>query len=307
MHTPLALVGLASILNSSGIDTSAVDDVGPTAFAVLAAEPDDLDDEDSLLDEDGEEGDGLDLDDLDESADDADTEDAETEPSEAEPVSEPPAESPPEGMNKTLKVGIGLTSAGVGLGVTSGLLTHFALNPPCQDIPDILECEVDAGRFLGRYAMLSMSGTLAIGGAVLGGLGGGRLARGIALASTDGNREKRKKIITGIGAGTLSLGVAQFVAGTVMISRGVRGALEPVADTDGTPEQDQAQRDAIYDRLRGVKVARSGLAMIMVSPTLIATGAAMLYRRKAFDRPSRVQVSFMGSRTEAGFVVSGRF
>lgn len=223
------------------------------------------------------------------------------------PGATPAADADEPETPRTLKVGAALTGVGAALGIGAGVLTHVALTPPCQGIDDILQCEVPtASSLLGRHTMLGMSGTFAIAGAVLGGLGGGRLARGLATDATDANRRRRETIVTGVGAGALSLGLAQVIAGATMVGVGVRGAVQPVEPTDGSEEQDQRQRDQINDRLRKVKVARSGLAMVLVSPTLIATGAAMLYRRKAF-RPRRIQVSFAASPTDVGMVLSGRF
>lgn len=227
-------------------------------------------------------------------------------PSSAPSSTAPEADEDP-GTPRTLKVGAALTGVGAGLGIAAGVLTHVALTPPCQGIDDILQCDVPtAGGLVGRQGMLGMAGTFAIGGAVLGGLGGGRLARGLALDATDVNLERRRKIVTGVGAGTLSLGLAQAIAGVTMMSVGIGGAVESVDLTDGSQEQDDRQRDQINDRLRDVKVARSGLAMLLVSPTFIATGAAMLLRRKAFEQ-RRVEVSFAASPTDVGVVFRGRF
>ncbi|MEM9455296.1 MAG: hypothetical protein AAGF11_14030 [Myxococcota bacterium] len=230
-------------------------------------------------------------------------------PAPASPTTSPTTSKADEdpGTSRTLKVGAALTGVGAGLGIAAGVLTHVALTPPCQGIDDILQCEVPtAGGLLGRHAMIGTAGTFAIGGAILGGLGGGRLARGLALDATDVNRERRQKIVTGVGAGTLSLGLAQAIAGVTMMSVGIGGAIESVDLTDGSSEQDDRQREQINDRLRDVKVARSGLAMLLVSPTFIATGAAMLLRRKAFEQ-RRVEVSFAASPTDVGVVFRGRF
>lgn len=223
---------------------------------------------------------------------------------EAETPSQPPKD--PRAM-KRLKVGAVLGGVGVLLGATAGGLTHYALTPPCKDSDDVLECDRPSAQSVtDRSAAIGVAGTAAVAGPILGALGGGRFTRGLAGLSDETNIEKRSKVMLGVGAGTLGLGLAQTVAGLTMFTVGLSGALEPVDETDGSEAQDDAQRGQIKDRLRDVRVARSGLALFLVSPTFIATGAAILWRKKKhFDR--RTSMSFSISDTYAGAVVQGRF
>ncbi len=207
---------------------------------------------------------------------------------------------------KRLKVGAALGGVGILLGATAGGLTHYALTPPCKS-SDVLECDPPSGNDItGRSAVIGVAGTAAVAGPILGALGGGRFTRGLAELSDETNVEKRSKVMLGVGAGTLALGLAQTVAGLTMFTVGLSGALEPVDESDGSESQDDTQRSQIDNRLRDVRVARSGLALFLVSPTFIATGAAILWRhKKHFQR--RAAVSFSISDTYAGAVVQGRF
>lgn len=141
----------------------------------------------------------------------------------------------------------------------------------------MLECEEPSvSSLLGRRVAIGVAGWAMIAGPVLGGLGGGRLTRGLAERVHDRDVPRLRKAALGSGWGLVSLGLASAVAGTTMFVVGLGGATEPVTPSDGTEEEDAVQRREVRDRLGHVKVGRSGLALFMASPTFIATGAAIL-------------------------------
>lgn len=216
-----------------------------------------------------------------------------------------PSDEPP--RSPMFRNGAILLPVGLLFGATAGGLAHAAFNPPCREAGDQpLECVPSLGGLVARRYAVSFSGVSSVAGGVLGGLGAGFLTRGLAAQSTDANRAKRKKIMTGVGAGVVSFGLASAVAGTTMFVAGLRGALRPLPESDGTASADEQLEDAVNGLLGKVRLGRSGLGLLMASPTFIAAGAAMLHRRHAFDRPP-VRVSFAVSSQEVMLGVSGRF
>jgi len=223
----------------------------------------------------------------------------------AAPPPADPSDEPP--RSPMLRNGAILLPVGLLFGATAGGLAHAAFNPPCREAGDQpLDCVPSLGGLVARRYAVSFSGISSVAGGVLGGLGAGFLTRGLAAESTDANRAKRKKIMTGVGAGVVSFGLASAVAGTTMFVAGLRGALEPLPDDDGSAAADDQLESAVNGLLGKVRLGRSGLGLLMASPTFIAAGAAMLHRRHAFTPPP-VRVSFAVSSREVMLGVSGRF
>lgn len=220
----------------------------------------------------------------------------------------PPAVDTSEDDQRRIVVGGVLGGLGIALGATAAGLTHHALNVPCDTSKDVLECEEPSvSNLASRRVAIGVAGWAMVAGPILGGLGGGRLTRGLAGQVQDAEVPKLRKAAVGTGWGLVGLGLATTVAGTTMFTLGLRGATESVTPSDGSEAEDAVQRREVRDRLGHVKVARSGLALAMVSPTLIATGAAVLYRTRKHIEPRNTRLSFALSPNYAGLSLSGRF
>ncbi len=210
--------------------------------------------------------------------------------------------------HRRVVVGGVLGGLGLALGASAAGLTHYALDVPCDTSGDVLECEEPSLESLAsRRIALGFAGWAMIAGPVLGGLGGGRLTRGLSGQVSDADVPRLHKAAVGTGWGLVGLGLASALAGTTMFAVGIGGALEGVTPSNGSEAQDAVQRREVRDRLSDAKLGRSGIALFMASPTMIATGAAILYRTKKHIAPRNTRLSFTVTPRYAGLSLTGRF
>lgn len=213
-------------------------------------------------------------------------------------------EKPGDAERKRFIAGASMLGVGMALEIATGVLTHVSLTYDCDE-DDILDCEV--GSIRERVGMFSGGVSLSVASGVLSGLGSGFTTRYIRGSGTSLGDPQLRRIFTGVGAASLSLGLAQVVVGGALTGVGVARALEDVPETDGTSEGDEAQRRAIKDRLGDLSLARSGMALVLTAPALIAAGAAMILRRPDDTRLGTLELSPVIGRGFQGLSLSGRF
>ena len=195
-----------------------------------------------------------------------------------------------------------LLSVAGGLSLAAGAMGRASLRPDCIDRNDVESCATPNGADIGtRGGFLGGSIGFSVGGTAFGALGGRAL--GHYLASRPDQTGRPRRIAVGVGASALALGSLGVVAGSVVfgiegrrasvLGKTFEGATEPLTD------EEVARLSVMLDH---IDTARTGLMLLLASPTFVATGIALLV-----TAPPKATVTPTVSRTFAGLSVSRRF
>lgn len=195
-----------------------------------------------------------------------------------------------------------LLGVGGGVAVAATITARLTLLPQCGNERDAMTCSIpdraDIGVRVGRLV-----GTVAfsIGGAALGALGGRELD---ALLRERAGIERGRRIAIGLGVTSTLLGVAGLLAGAVVLGTSADHAVAVGRTFQGVTALTDADTARLDGMLADVRTARVGLMVLAASPTLFATGVALLAHR---PREPRVRVSPMASRRSLGLSATVRF
>ena len=199
---------------------------------------------------------------------------------------------------------------GIGAGISAAALAHSSLHPRCAIRNDVRTCEIPTGDDIRRRAgYLVGAGGLTVAGGVFGGLGARFFMRGLGDPNASlAERTRLRKAATAVGATTLTLGLATLITGPILIGVGVKQIGNSNTPRIDPTDIEATERSIMADlavRVNGLRIVRSGFALSVISPTLIATGAGFLRNRPARNKTVRITPTL--NPTFAGITVSGRF
>jgi hypothetical protein len=200
---------------------------------------------------------------------------------------------------------------GIGAGVTAAVLADLSLAPRCGDEADVMTCEIPDGADIRRRAgMLGAGAAVSIAGAVMAGLGTRALVRNTALDASLARHTRRRQALAAAGATTIVIGTAGLVTGSVVAGLGIkRTTADTQAEIDPTDiaGTEQAVKDDVTGRLDGLRVARTGLALALASPTILAIGVALVRNRDQPRRERTVRITPNLSPRNLGATLHARF
>ena len=195
---------------------------------------------------------------------------------------------------------------GLGLAGLSIVMGRLALRPDCGSQDDITTCTVPSGGDIGvRGGRVFGAVGFGIGGAAFGAVAGHQFGHWLQ-EHPEMSIERKRRIAVRTGTTAVVLGGTGMLVGAALLGVGTRQAITIGKEFDGVDTS--ALSDAQYVRLnRGldrVRVARAGLMVLVATPTLLATGIALLVHR---PRADRLTVSPSLGPTYAGLSLRARF
>lgn len=196
-----------------------------------------------------------------------------------------------------------LLGVGVGFAVGGVLAARSTLMPDCRDMDDLNTCAVPNAASIGlRSGRLFGTIGFAVGSAAFGAFG----TRELGQVLREGRRwslPRRRRLALGLGGGATTVGVAGLAVGAGLLARGARRSVALADSLGGTVDLgDPADSGTVDAALAEVRVARTGLMVMVASPILVAGGISLLVHR-----PRRVSVTPVASRHELGVQATVRF
>lgn len=194
----------------------------------------------------------------------------------------------------------------VGLGAAAVVMARLALRPDCSSQDDITTCAVPSDGDIGvRGGRVFGAAGFGVGSAAFGAVAGRQLGRWLDENSRL-SFERKRRIAVRAGTTTVALGAAGMIAGATLMGVGTSGAIDigrefEDVDTAALTEEQHARLNQGLDRVR---LARAGLMVLVATPTLLATGIALLVHR---PRADRLSVSPALSPKYAGLSMRARF
>lgn len=199
-----------------------------------------------------------------------------------------------------------LLGAGVGLAAASALMARITLLPDCEDERDVTTCTPPDGADIGvRSGRLLGAIGFGAGGAAFGAAGAHELAL-ILQRGTATSLERRRRTAVGLGTTSLVLGVSGVVVGATLLGVGGRRTVALARSHEDQGSGLTPEDLVLLDEMVGhIRIARGGLIALVASPTLVATGIALLVHR-----PRARQRLTLGpdlTRTRVGLRATVRF
>jgi hypothetical protein len=224
---------------------------------------------------------------------------------------EAPSHADVEKQRRRAGIGGAFLVLGVGASAAASTLGYLSLAPKCTDPANPMTCDVpDSTDIQRRAGMLAGGAGLSFAAALMAGLGTRGLVRNTGNDLSLAARTRRRHALVGAGATAIVLGTAGLVAGSALVGVGASRLASSRAPTIDPTDPAGSQQNVMNDvaaRLEGLRVARTGLAVALAAPTMLAIGIALVRNRNHAERRETVTLVPSLSPRFAGATLKARF
>ncbi len=197
-------------------------------------------------------------------------------------------------------------AVGLGLAGASVVMGRLALLPDCGSEDDVTSCTAPTAGDIGvRGGRVFGAIGFGAGGAVFGAVAGRQFGHWLDEHPRL-SLERKRRIAVRTGTTAVVLGTAGMIAGATLLGVGTQRAVDigrefEDVDTNALTDEEYVRLNQGLDQVR---LARAGLMVLVSTPTLLATGIAILVHR---PRADQLSVAPALSPTYAGMSLRGRF